>query len=93
MTRFAEVHHQAWIAADLPQFEFTAEPREARAGTRVDVTVRPPLPRVIGRLVRPLLDAQVRKGLRAAVAENIHDLEVRGYVPRQTTRPVVAEAA
>lgn len=167
MTRFAEVHHQAWIAADLPlvkaqfadlehhiaanvhpklrfevqhqsprraryvqevtlllirqrdvferefgadgsmtdtsvegfnkggslHFEFAAETREARAGTRVDVTVRLPLPPVIGGLVRRLLEAQVRKELRAAVAEDIHDLEVRGYVPRQATRPVMAEAA
>lgn len=167
MTRFAEVHHEEWIAADLPivksqfadlghhiqanvhpklrfevlhqsarraryvqevkllgirqrdvferefgadgsmtdtsvegfnkggslHFEFGAQTREARAGTRVAVTIRLPLPPVVGVLLKPLLEAQVRKELRAAVAEDKHDLEVRGYRPREPVPPSLAQAA
>ncbi|WP_374566394.1 hypothetical protein [Ideonella sp.] len=167
MTRFAEVQHEEWIAADLPRvkaqfadlehhihanvhpkltfevlhqsprraryvqqvrllgirqrdvferefgaggsmtdtsvegfnkggslhFEFRAETREARVGTRVTVTVRLPLPPVVGGLIRPLLESQIRKELLAAVAEDKHDLEVRGYTPRVLLRPTLAQAA
>ena len=74
-------------------FEFRAETRGVRAGTMVEVTVRLPLPPVIGGLIRPLLEGQVRKELRAAVAEDKHDLEVRGYTPRMPVRPTLAQAA
>lgn len=74
-------------------FEFTAETREARAGTRVSVTIRLPLPPVIGGLVKSLLEGQIRKELLAAVAEDKLDLEVRGYRPREVARPTLARAA
>lgn len=70
-------------------FRFVPERRGAADGTRVDITVRLPLPPVIGPLVRPLLQAQVRKELAAAAAEDKMDLEVRGY-PRHAAP---AEAA
>lgn len=63
-------------------FEFRPDARGGQAGTRVSVTVRLPLPPVVGGLLRPLLEAQIRKELLAAVAEDKHDLEVRGYAPR-----------
>ncbi|HEV8690920.1 MAG TPA: hypothetical protein VGQ91_11530 [Ideonella sp.] len=72
-------------------FEFSAETRESRAGTLVGVTIRLPLPPVIGGLIKPLLAGQVRKELLAAVAEDKFDLEQRGYTPR--ARTVLAEAA
>jgi hypothetical protein len=74
-------------------FEFAAETREARAGTRVAVTIRLPLPPVVGPLLKPLLEGQIRKELLTAVAEDKHDLEVRGYRPREPVRPTLAQAA
>ena len=74
-------------------YEFRAETRGVRAGTMVEVTVRLPLPPVIGGLIRPLLEGQVRKELLAAVAEDKHDLEVRGYTPCVPVRPTLAQAA
>ncbi|MCW5657553.1 MAG: SRPBCC family protein [Burkholderiaceae bacterium] len=61
------------------EFHFHGDARDGRAGTRVDVTIRLPLPPVIGRLLRGVLCAQIRRELRAAVAEDKYDLEVRGY--------------
>ncbi len=60
-------------------FRFAPEQRGGADGTRVDITVRLPLPPLVGVLVKPLLMAQVRKELAAAAAEDKHDLEVRGY--------------
>ncbi len=74
-------------------FEFRAETQGAQVGTVVDVTIRLPLPPVIGGLIRPLLEGQVRKELLAAVAEDKHDLEVRGYTRRMPARPTLAQAA
>lgn len=74
-------------------FGFTAESRGARAGTRVSVTIRLPLPPVVGGMIKPLLEGQIRKELLAAVAEDKHDLEVRGYRPREVARPLQAQAA
>jgi hypothetical protein len=74
-------------------FEFGAETREARAGTRVMVTIRLPLPPVVGPLLKPVLEGQIRKELLAAVAEDKYDLEVRGYQPREAVRPSLARAA
>jgi hypothetical protein len=71
-------------------FEFRAETREARAGTLVGVTIRLPLPPVIGGLVKPLLVGQVRKELLAAVAEDKYDLEQRGYLPKASAPLAVA---
>lgn len=62
-------------------FRFTPERRGAADGTNVNITIRLPLPPVLGPLLRPLLRAQVRRELVAAVAEDKYDLEVRGYRP------------
>lgn len=62
-------------------FAFTPERRGAVEGTRVRITVRLPLPPVVGPLLRPLVEAQVRKEVAAAAAEDRQDIEVRGYVP------------
>ena len=48
------------------------------AETRVRTTVDAPLPG-IARLLAPLLRAVLRRDLRKALAEDRHDLEVRGY--------------
>lgn len=58
---------------------FRPQARAGVLGTEVEVGVRLPLPPVVGRLLRPLLEAQIRRELRAALAEDKHDLEVRGY--------------
>ena len=54
------------------------------AGTRVDILVRLPLPPVIGGLVRPLLEKQIRREVTAAFQEDKYDLEVRGYPAAST---------
>lgn len=61
-------------------FRFTPAPAgDDRSGTEVEITVRLPLPPVVGALVRPLLEAQVRKEVRAAAAEDKQDIESAGY--------------
>lgn len=64
-------------------FSFVREVRGEGArradGTSVSVTVKLPLPPVIGPLIAPLLRKQIRKELLTAVAEDKYDLEVRGY--------------
>lgn len=60
-------------------FRFAPRTRAGAAGTEVSITIRLPLPPLVGPLVRPLLQAQVRKELAAAAAEDKHDIEVRGY--------------
>jgi hypothetical protein len=62
--------------------------RNGRPGTEVTVTVRLPLPPLVGPLLRPLLEAQVRRELRTALAEDKNDLEVRGY--RRAPLPTAA---
>lgn len=62
-------------------FDFTAETQAGRAGTTVEIRVRLPLPPVVGALVKPLLESQIRKEVRAAAGEDKFDLEQRGYVP------------
>lgn len=58
---------------------FHSEVRDARSGTDVELTVRLPLPPLIGVLIKPLLEGQIRREVRAALAEDKRDLEVRGY--------------
>jgi hypothetical protein len=74
------------------QVRFTPASRGNAAGTEVELVVRLPLPPVVGRLIRPLLEAQVRREVVAAVAEDKHDIEVRGY-PASRVRPLRALAA
>jgi hypothetical protein len=70
-------------------FEFEPQTLDGRAGTRVQITVRLPLPPVIGGLIRPLLEAQIRKEVRAAASEDRADIEQRGY-PRAAARAASA---
>lgn len=60
-------------------FAFAREVRGGHDGTRVDITVRLPLPPLLGALLRPLLAAQVRREVRAAALQDKHDLEMGGY--------------
>jgi hypothetical protein len=73
-------------------FEFRPETRGAQAGTCVAVTIRLPLPPVVGGLLRPLLERQIRQELLAAVAEDKYDLEVRGYAAPEATVRLAAAA-
>lgn len=66
-------------------FTFEPERRDGTEGTLVQITIRLPLPPVVGALLRPLLQAQVRKEVAAAAAEDKHDIEVRGYRPAMAT--------
>jgi hypothetical protein len=61
------------------RFRFAAETVGGRQGTRVDITVRLPLPPVVGALVRPLLEAQIRREVTAAALQDREDIEHRGY--------------
>jgi hypothetical protein len=69
------------------EFGFTPE----RGGTRVDICIRLPVPGPLV-LLRPLLQAQIRRELRAAAAEDKHDIEVRGY-PVAAHRAPISVAA
>jgi hypothetical protein len=51
---------------------------DGRAATAVGITIRLPVPRFLG-FLSGVLKGQVRRELLAAVAEDKHDLEVRGY--------------
>lgn len=71
-------------------FRFTRARVEARSGTEVEITIRLPLPPVIGPFVRPLLEAQIRKEVQAAVLEDKADIEMRGYpadIPHHALSP------
>jgi hypothetical protein len=50
-------------------------------GTRVGVTIRIPVPPLLG-FLSPVLRGQVRRELLAAVQEDKNDIEVRGYPTR-----------
>ena len=65
------------------RFRFEPQVLDGRHGTCVEITVRLPLPPLIGRLVKPLLEAQIRKEVQAAALEDRVDIEQRGY-PRQS---------
>lgn len=60
-------------------FRFRPTSAQGRSGTEVEITIRLPLPPVVGVLVRPLLEAQIRKEVRAAAQEDKHDIEALGY--------------
>lgn len=66
---------------------FRPERRGDVEGTCVGITIRLPLPPLVGGLVRPLLEAQLRRELRAAAAEDKHDIEQRGYPAAAATPP------
>jgi len=74
-------------------FRFLPEVRDGRTGTVVEITIRLPLPPLVGSLLRPVLQAQVRRELRAAAAEDKFDIEVRGYPAAATARTTAALAA
>lgn len=73
-------------------FRFVSESEAGRAGTRVDITIRLPLPPLVGPLLRPLLEAQVRKEVQAAAREDKVDIEQRGYPAGEPAGAVVAHA-
>lgn len=70
-------------------FRFTPGMRFGRESTCVGVTIRLPVPRFLG-LLAPLLKAQVRRELLAAVAEDKRDIEVRGYPRQRRPAPLAA---
>lgn len=69
------------------RFQFEPQRVAGVDGTLVRIEVRLPLPPVLGRLVRPLLEAQIRRELREAARQDRADIEQHGY-PR--TAPVGA---
>lgn len=50
-------------------------------GTEVDITIRLPVPALLGWFA-PLMEKQVRRELTQAALEDKYDLEQRGYKPR-----------
>lgn len=60
-------------------FRFEPKTVEGRAGTEVEIVIRLPLPPIVGALVRPLLEAQIRKEVQAASLEDKRDIESLGY--------------
>lgn len=60
------------------RFRFQPHAEQAREGTLLEIVVRLPLPPLIGPLLRPLLEAQIRKEVRAAALEDRDDIEQRG---------------
>lgn len=63
------------------RIRFDAQARQGRDGTQVEIVVRLPLPPLVGALVKPLLESQLRKEVAAAAAEDRNDIEQRGYTP------------
>ena len=61
------------------KFQFSPETHDGKPGTRVDITIRLPLPPLVGAFLRPLLEAQVRKEVAAAALDDRVDIEQRGY--------------
>jgi hypothetical protein len=70
-------------------FQFFPQTVAGRPGTRVEITIRLPLPALIGPLVKPLLESQIRKEVSAAALEDRADIEQRGY-PRRAAAAVMA---
>lgn len=64
------------------RFDFEPAWRGQRLGTLANVAVRLPLPPVVGALVKPLLETQLRRQLCVAAQENKADIEARGYPAR-----------
>ena len=62
-------------------FTFRPEDKDGSEATVVGITIRLPVPRLLG-FLSGVLESQVRRELLAAVAEDKHDLEVRGYPAR-----------
>ena len=69
------------------RFRFAEQHEDGRIGTRVTIDIKLPLPPVVGRLIKPLLDAQVRREVHAAAQEDKRDIEVRGYRPSTAAMP------
>lgn len=70
--------------------DFTFAPEAG--GTRVDICIRLPVPAPLA-LLRRLLEAQIRRELRTASAEDKHDIEVRGYPTPMRRVPAYRTAA
>ena len=60
-------------------FHFQPQAEQGRPGTQVDITIRLPLPPLVGPLIKPLLEAQIRKEVRAAALEDRADIEQGRY--------------
>ena len=69
---------------------FTRARVEARSGTQVEITIRLPLPPLIGPLVKPLLEAQIRKAVRTSALQDREDIEQRGYPRQSAALPLAA---
>lgn len=59
-------------------FAFKPARADGREGTEVDITIRLPVPPLMGWLA-PVLESQVRREVTAAALEDKFDLEQRGY--------------
>jgi hypothetical protein len=71
-------------------FRFEPQTVGGHDGTHAVISVRLPLPPLIGALLRPLLEAQIRRELRAAALEDKADIEQRGYAPATVVAPAAA---
>ncbi|HEV7914101.1 MAG TPA: hypothetical protein VGP22_10055 [Albitalea sp.] len=60
---------------------FAPQATNGHEATRIGVTIRLPVPALLG-FLSPLLKAQVRRELLAAVQEDKNDIELRGYPAR-----------
>jgi hypothetical protein len=60
-------------------FSFRPQVVDGRTGTRVEIDVLLPLPPWVGALIRPLLEAQIRKEVCAAALQDRADIEQGGY--------------
>lgn len=73
-------------------FRFRRAQQGERPGTLVQIAVRLPLPPLVGGLLKPLLEGQIRRELRAAAAEDKTDIEQRGYQPQRRPQGMLAAA-
>jgi len=73
-------------------FSFRPQAKDGAEATMVGITIRLPVPRFLG-FLSGVLVGQVRRELLAAVAEDKHDLEVRGYPATQREATAQRQAA
>lgn len=62
-------------------FAFASRQSSGHDGTEVDITIRLPVPPLMGWLA-PLLEKQVRREVTQAALEDKYDVEQRGYTPK-----------
>jgi hypothetical protein len=71
-------------------FRFRRETLRGRPGTRLEIEIRLPLPPLVGGLLKPLIEAQIRREVATTALQDRDDIERRGYPRAVAQRAAVA---